>query len=344
MFEYYPWSSEVLSQSLKKYSENKYTILDIELGGACNYNCIYCDSPDRKLPFQTSIKALRKIIESREITWLFICGLGEPTASANYTYLIDLLQLCEENGVKCSIFTNLSTLTDQMKEFVMKGVLYLIFKYDTLESVKVREIYNATNADDQIMNINELGKYVICDGQHTNIAASIVPSRRNIHEVKDVVKKCIDIGFFPLIGELENSGKACDVYDDLRLNNSELVELKKEVELLLGEEYKVPICPSVISGVHVNYCGDVVVDKLSGLSCNWFWLEEPKLESVAKFSDDIDSLENIIGIIENCRISRLKNVIQVVTSANKEIFGGCGGNSVILMQKYLEIITKKLRK
>ena len=41
LFRYYPWSSEVLYQALKRYSENKYTILDIELGGACNFNCIY---------------------------------------------------------------------------------------------------------------------------------------------------------------------------------------------------------------------------------------------------------------------------------------------------------------
>ncbi len=47
MLEYLPWSKKVLAENLQIYSEGRFLCLDIELGGECNYHCVYCDSPDR---------------------------------------------------------------------------------------------------------------------------------------------------------------------------------------------------------------------------------------------------------------------------------------------------------
>ena len=83
-----------------------------------------------------------------------------------------------------------------------------------MDPIKVKEIYKAANAHNQIQHIHELENFVICNGQHTNILASIVPTKRNINEILDVSLQCVEVGFFPLIAELENSGKACEVYDE----------------------------------------------------------------------------------------------------------------------------------
>ena len=48
MLEYLPWAQSTLNTALEKYSRRFFSILDIELGGECNYHCVYCDSPDRK--------------------------------------------------------------------------------------------------------------------------------------------------------------------------------------------------------------------------------------------------------------------------------------------------------
>ena len=50
---------------------------------------------------------------------------------------------------------------------------------------------------------------------------------------------------FPLIGDLEDSGKGQNVYKKLKLSNEQLKIIKKE----LSNDYKIPICPSVLFGI-----------------------------------------------------------------------------------------------
>ena len=47
MMEYFPWSATVLSECLAEYKLGRFSVLDIELGGECNFTCIYCDSPEK---------------------------------------------------------------------------------------------------------------------------------------------------------------------------------------------------------------------------------------------------------------------------------------------------------
>lgn len=72
MYEYLPWSKRVLDKSIVSYKKGIFPILDLELGGGCNLNCIYCDSPDRTKKF-TSMREVQNFIESGKIEWfLFV--------------------------------------------------------------------------------------------------------------------------------------------------------------------------------------------------------------------------------------------------------------------------------
>ena len=44
MVEYRPWSNEIALPIIEQ-SNSKLSILDLQLGGACNLNCVYCDTP-----------------------------------------------------------------------------------------------------------------------------------------------------------------------------------------------------------------------------------------------------------------------------------------------------------
>lgn len=63
---------------MEKYSRRIFSILDVELGGECNYHCVYCDSPDRnkkcKIPID-GIMALAVIILIQNV----ICVNGHIT-------------------------------------------------------------------------------------------------------------------------------------------------------------------------------------------------------------------------------------------------------------------------
>ena len=125
MLEYLPWSKEVLKSSLSTYRDGNFSILDIELGGACNFSCIYCDSPDRTIECKISLSIIKRLLRSRQFKWVHICGIGEPTFAHNYELLIDILRLCEKYDVKCNMFSNVFNLTDELIEFVKKDILYI---------------------------------------------------------------------------------------------------------------------------------------------------------------------------------------------------------------------------
>ena len=150
MLEYLPWSTEVNESCHQDYLNGKLSILDIELGGQCNYQCKYCDSPNRKKKCSISIDQIEKLFnEYPSIKWVFVCGLGEPTANGNLEILLKILELCEKYQAKCSMFTNLSTLTKETEKYISKGILNLLFKYDSIDTNIVERLYGAKNVNKQ---------------------------------------------------------------------------------------------------------------------------------------------------------------------------------------------------
>ena len=137
MYEYYPWSKTTLKQCITDYKEGKLTILDLELSGACNFKCKYCDSPDRNKGFSIETEKIESLLKNGQIRWIFICGLGEPTYGPNYEELIKILKVAKRNGAKCSIFSNLSNLTKELLDYIDDEVLYILFKLDSFETKNI---------------------------------------------------------------------------------------------------------------------------------------------------------------------------------------------------------------
>lgn len=337
MLEYLPWAQSTLDNALKKYSKNTFSILDVELGGECNYHCVYCDSPDRKKKCKISMVAFENIIKSNSFDWLFVCGLGEPTFNHNYDILVSLLNLCQRYGVKCSIFSNLSNLTPELIEFVKSKTLYILFKYDSAKIRTVNTLYGIKDASKQIEAVKSLAQYVHVEDGCTNLAASIVPTRMNYDDVITIVKECIELNIFPLLGELEYSGKGEINYENLYLTPDDLNKIKHEIEILLGGEYRIPICPAVINGIHFSADSYITVDNFSGLSCHWFWLEEPKTYKILKFEDSssLPVITEAIFSYRNKRISYIENYIKYEKDIGSA-FGGCGGKISTIFNQYLE--------
>ena len=56
MIQYKPWEKEEVN-SLVNQSNEKLPILDIQLGGACNLKCIYCDTPKYGFPCSVNLSS-----------------------------------------------------------------------------------------------------------------------------------------------------------------------------------------------------------------------------------------------------------------------------------------------
>lgn len=338
MLEYFPWSTSVLDECLKEYKKGRFSVLDIELGGECNFTCIYCDSPDRRRECKISIPMIERFLKSGQFKWIHICGIGEPTFAHNYELLIKILKLCEIYGVKCNMFSNIFNLTDILIKFVKKEILYILFKIDTISNTHAANLYGIDlgKAQQQIENIKKLSKFVKVRDGCTNLAASFVPTNINWPIIVSLIKNIYDSNIFPMIGDLENSGRGREHFDVLNLSDKKLEKLKVEICSIVGTDYTVPQCPAVISSIHISTDNDVIVDEYSGLSCNWFWLEEPKLKTLFALNEET-TLKEVSERLLQYRQSHLNDVKSWLEQHKDRntTFGGCGGDIIFLLEAYL---------
>lgn len=342
MLHYGPWSEEELEKSLDLYRRGVYSVLDVELGGSCNMACIYCDTPERKADPLLDLQLVEKLFAAGEIRWLFICGLGEPTAAGNLGILSDLLALSAEYGVRCSMFTNLFDLTDEVKRALKSGTLNILFKLDSLRGDTVSHLYGIDEPGQYLENIREIVDYVSYDGRNTNIAASIVPTSKNTNDLVDVVRYCAAANIAPMIGGLENAGKSTEVFASLKANDDDLVAVKKQVSQVLGRDYAVPVCPAVIGGMHIAHDNSLLVDYYTGLSCHWFWMEAPRTQVLAALDASWDA-PDMYDLIEEYRAERLDFIRDTLDGMVEQPFGGCGGDMGDLLRKYVAMQEMKVR-
>ena len=334
MLEYLPWSVQEFNNTLDYYKNRKLSILDIELGGACNLSCVYCDTPDRVSQSNIEIKSLEQILLSKRIQWIFICGLGEPTVKSNKRKLLEVLSLCKKYGIRCSMFTNLVEFDDELFNYIKSGILYILFKLDTFESPRMQELYGIKNGKVLLSKLKEAIESVNINNSLTNIAASIVPTSKNKDEVIKIIEFCLNKGLFPLIGDLENCGMPQEIYQSLKLKEQDLFSIKLEIQKRFNIKYKVPICPSVIGGIHINSDSEIVVDEDTGLSCHWFWLQKPKVHKLLSFTNKSKYEEIVISII-NYRNQKLSFVTDYIPKIQEMSFGGCGGDIKYLLNEYI---------
>lgn len=99
-----------------------------------------------------------------------------------------------------------------------------------------------------------------------------------------------------------------------------------------------PTCPATISGIHVTNTNNIILDKRTGLSCPWFWLDEPQLEVIGNIQNM--SYDEIVNSVLKYRQSKLLDVENMEKNIELYPFGGCGGNAKQLLRTYLDISQK----
>lgn len=239
--------------------------------------------------------------------------------------------------MKCSIFTNGSQIDEVILDYVRDGILYPIIKIDTFSLEQSTALYGTKDAQKNLDAIERLFE-VACnmDVGYCPVGASIVPTAKNLNEMVSIVQRCFENNVFPLLGQLEYAGNAISEYDALLLTREELLKLKADISEAIGEEYKVPICPSVIAGIHITNDGFVSADKKSGLSCSWFWLETPQTIQLCGINV-IESFEEADRAVMRFRTSVIEQMAVLTEQIEEHPFGGCGGNVRDLARAYVEL-------
>lgn len=74
---------------------------------------------------------------------------------------------------------------------------------------------------------------------------------------------------------------------------------------------------------------------INGLSCVWFWLENPKMITLGNIKDM--SADEITKRIIDYRKSKFEEVVAIERTLKANPFGGCGGDAKALLNQYISI-------
>ena len=338
MNQYKPWEQEEV-KSLVNQSNKKLPILDIQLGGACNLSCIYCDTPKYGLPCSVDLSSIEKLMNDGDIRWVYVCGLGEPTAPANLRHLKQILQWCKEKNIGLSMFSNMLNVDKELLDYIDDGTLHVLFKLDTFDKDKMAYLYGQDKGDIILKNYQALKEVTHVENDVTNLGASIVPTSVNYNELPSIIDYCMGNGIFPLMGQLEDAGNCSKIYKDLEVKEEDLIKFRKYIEDTYGVNYEMPTCPATISGIRVTNTNNIILDKRTGLSCPWFWLDEPQLEVIGNIKNM--NYNEIVRNILEYRQSKIHDVENMERNTELYPFGGCGGNAKQLLKTYLDVTKKR---
>lgn len=346
--EYYPWSQKVLKESLSMQKHGMLPTLDIELTAKCSgASCIYCDSkPDVCKNGQIGeidFPAIQKMLvdaKSRGLQWVYTCGLGEPLEDNKFWNIVHLLK---SNDISLSMFSNGLFIPDvNVARELKKCNVNIILKMDTFDESNFNILLGKNGIASKI--------YAACDylleagfGEkdgYTDFAFSIVPTSLSIDGIPAVVDFAKKHGIFASIGELEQAGEVINnnMDESLAISDERVKMLKEIADAYIEGVYMRPICPCIVTGLHIDNLGNCVVDEDTGLNCKWFLLKNPRTIKLGNIEN-----ENIFCLLDKVNTYRKEcfktrfNLIKKSCDVSY-VFGGCGGNPKDIINLAIETL------
>lgn len=340
--EYYPWSPKILDNALKEYAEGKIPTAYLELTAKCSYcQCFYCDSKVGKadpgeLTFQ-EIKELILNLKKLGLRWLFICGLGEPREENHF---FDFLKFLKEQHINISFFTNGLAYDEGDITILKECDANIILKLDSFNEKVFDEILSRKGAAKKIYSfVNKLIKenFIKVNSNHeTNLAFSIVPTELNIKTIPEVIRFCKRHNIFPCIGEMEYANQAKLHYEKLKVKNEDLAHLRAKIDEILGYRYERVLCQGIIPSLHINNVGKVIVDARTGLSCGWFFQEDPTYVEIGDVRGD--NLSYVVHNTNEYRIKKLPEIEPLFSNRTPIISAGGGTKPSIWYKRYISVM------
>jgi len=335
MITYFPWSEAVLKECLAVHDKGGMATLDLELTAKCtSASCVYCDSRPNvgaRYPDELNLRETENLLEQGKklgLRWVFSCGLGEPLEDRKF---MGFIEKAASLNIRVSLFTNGIAIDGNMARWLRDNRVCLIVKLDSLVEETFDTLLGKKGTARKVYRAVEelLAAGYGADGSGpTELAFSIVPTKLSLGGIGPVVQYAKEHNVFPSVGELEQAGRALErnAYQGMAVDGAGLASLKREVEGLLWKGYTRPICPAIVTGVHIDNIGKCVVDRETGLNCKWFLLREPLVKEIGsvRSQDLADLFEKVRAYRKKC-FERNENGLRRCAGV-EYVFGGCGGS------------------
>lgn len=347
MLQYLPWSEKTLKYCICEEKKGCIPVLDLELTAKCSAaSCIYCDSMPivcsnptiNELSMKPTLDMLKQAA-NKGLKWIYTCGLGEPLEDKRFFEILDFISA---NDISMSIFTNGQFISNQsIANKLKQSNVNLILKMDTFDENRFDTILGGKGRAKKIYKAIDYllgaGYTDIKEKDCTDLAFSIVPTKLTKETIPEVVDFCIRHNIFPSVGELENAGNVVNynLMDTLGLSEEGLKEIRNKSELT-SKNYMRPICPAILTGLHIDNQGNCIVDEVTGFNCKWFLLSNPKTKILGNISNEtVEELhKKVTEYRMKCFIANNHEINEY--EAIDYVFGGCGGNPSEIIKIYKE--------
>lgn len=346
--EFYPWSKRTLFDCISLQKKGKLPAIDLELSAKCSgCSCIYCDSKpevSETIEFEeTNFSSILNLLAGSVrlgLKWVYTCGLGEPLEDSKFWNIVHFLH---DNNIALSMFSNGVFIEDinVAKELKRCGV-NIILKMDTFNEKRFDSILGKPGTAQKIYAARDylLSAEYANSEEYTDLAFSIVPTSLSIDGIPEVVSFCKKYNIFASIGELEQAGAVIqnNLNSYLSISDEQISVLKKMADSYYEGCYMRPICPCILTGIHIDNRGNCLVDRETGLNCKWFLLSEPATHLIGTIYGS--SVRNLFDKVNEYRKNAFINNREKITSLCKVsyVFGGCGGNPKDIIELASKVI------
>lgn len=200
--------------------------MSIDVTYKCNLRCRHCfnSSGDKKsfkeeLSDDELLKIVREIAK-QNLDSVCFCG-GEPLLRKDILY--KMAKIIKENSKRTSVnlVTNGMFLTDE----IAKNLKESGFKSIQVSIDGLKESHNWLRKNDQAFD-KAINAVKILKQHKFAISVSCVPTKKNVHEYKDLIELCIELGVgFFRVQPLMSMGRAKEELSEYILDNLEYLEL-----------------------------------------------------------------------------------------------------------------------
>lgn len=189
----------------EEMKEGQITNLILDLNQYCNYACLYCGNSAHSKhadPDSLTLKQRKKVIsDSKKLgaVSVFFAGEGEPTLDPDFR---ELVAFNDSEGLITIVYTNVSTLDEELTKFLYEHNVSLVIKLDSIQKETYDFLIGVNSYYDSFMkSLENIRKFygnqnpLLASKGVSRIQASMLLTKYNIFEIKTIMKYCKDEGY-----------------------------------------------------------------------------------------------------------------------------------------------------
>ena len=207
------WHDFPQNEVYKTMTNGELLTITILLEYKCNFKCPFCYTLTKKFEEELTFEDWKRVIlEGKKlgIKTVLIAGAGEPMM---VSYLWDLLEFIENNGLKTILFTNLSLINKQEAQKLFDMEVAIIGKLNSFDkNIQEKIIGDISGAFDKMKigleNLIEVGYTNKRDDGTTmlSLETSVIPE--NIDEIYEFWIYCRENNIYPIVDTVLYEGEA----------------------------------------------------------------------------------------------------------------------------------------